>query len=410
MRVIVSSGKSYEGWTTVNRLQDIDVLVGDIDFIVYHKSPESPEDCVKYLSSVMQNHPSATVLYVRDKESVVPAVRILVEGSGGRYIDDEFFLEDSNQLNTLTSQWRGMLALTDLSGVDVLKDFIRRYSQGGSSFTKGYLQVVRGAAENMVTAYNNKSMEMLRLCETASDLFKGSVRLISNIQEEQATLERAVEELRGKLESGSVVGANIPIAPQVGYFPKVSYMKSKVSIVRIKDLCRSPFLTSFVLGFRSYLQYVKRVRPKLVVIEPLGEVLPKVYDMYPWVTQQTKNNVACYSGDVVFTNCPLKDVMDRLLSDPHHDTVIVLDRLLVSPQHILNCAGEEPLFCIKGESFAKAAKVDIKRCFSTVTEVAGSMFTIPVFTEYPKEPDLRERKYLSECGTFYNMLHKVRQY
>ena len=411
MKVIVSNGKLYEGWSTVSSLQDVTVMLGDMEFLVYHKSSEPPEECVRHLSSIMQSHPEATVLYVRNRDSVVQAVRILVEGSGGRYIDDEFFLEDTSQLEMLTQQWKGMLALTEMSGVSVIIDFVQRYSQSGAKgLSPGYLQVVKGAAEAMAVAYKDKSLEVLRLCESASDLFKGSVKLISNIQEEQANLEKVVADLKGKLQSGDVGGMSIPVAPQVGYFPRVTYMKSKVSIVRIKDLCRSPFLTSFMLGFRAYLQYVKRVRPRLVVIEPLGEVLPNSYKGYSWVTQQTKNNVACYAGDVVFTNCPLKDVMDRLLSDPKYDTVIVLDRLLVNHQHILNCSGEEPLYCVKGESFVKSLNISIKKCFSTVTDISGSLFTVPVFTQYPKEADLRERKYMSECSTFYDMLHRVKQY
>ena len=411
MNVIVTSGRRYEGWTVVDKLQDLHVIVGDIDYLVYHKSLESAEDCVKYLTMIMQAHPETVILYVRNKSDMVQAVRILIEGSGGRYIDDEFFLEDENQLEQLTSQWQGMIALTEMSGVSVIGDFIHRYMQtGGKGITPGYLQVVKNAAEGMALAYKDKSLEVLKLCESASDLFKGSVELVENLQAAQGDLERVVTELKGKLQKGDMTSVPIPVAPQVGYFPRVSYMKSRVSIVRVKDLGRSPYVTSFMLGFRNYLQFVKKVRPKLVVLEPLGEVLPKLYKGYNWITQQTKNNMSSYSGDVVFTNCPLKDVIDRLLSDPNYDTVIVLDRLMITHQHLLNCAGEEPIYCVKGNSFVKEYKLNVKRCFSVVTEVKGSMFTLPFFEGYPSEPDMRERKYLSECGQFYDSMHLVKMY
>lgn len=411
MNIIVTSGRRYDGWTVVDKLQDLYVMVGEIDFLVYHKSLESAEDCVKHLTMLMQAHPETVVLYVRNKEDMVQAVRILVEGSGGRYIDDEFFLEDESQLGQLTSQWQGMVALTEMSGVNVIGDFIRRYMQtGGKGITPGYLQVVKNAAEGMAIAYKDKSLEVLKLCESASDLFKGSVELVENLQEAQGDLERVVSELKGKLKNGDMVSISVPVAPQVGYFPRVSYMKSRVSIVRVKDLGRTPYLTSFMLGFRNYLQFVKKVRPKLVILEPLGETLPRVYKNYHWITQQTKNNMASYSGDVVFTNCPLKDVMDRLLSDPNYDTVVVLDRLMITHQHLLNCAGEEPLYCVKGESFVKEFRLNIKRCFSVVHSVKGCMFTLPFFEDYPSEADMRERKYLSECGAYYDVMHQVKMY
>lgn len=406
MNVIVTSGKSYNGWSVVGRLQDLSVLVGDIQFLIYHKSPESAEDCIKYISTIMTAHPEMTILYVRNKQDAVQAVRILVEGSGGKYIDDEFFLEDEDQLNQLTCSWKEMTSLSEMSGVNVIVDFIQRYMQSsGKGISTAYLQVVKNAAEDMALAYRDKSLEVLKLCESASDLFKGSVELISNIQEEQNRMEKVISELKGKVQSEEII-ASTPVAPQVGYFPRVSYMKSKVSIIRVKDIGRCPYLTSFMMGFRNYLQDIVKVRPKLVIIEPLGETLPSIYKEYKWVTQQTKNDFKSYSGNIVFTNYPLKDVMDRLLSDPNYDTVIVLDRLFVSNHHLLNCAGRQPMYCVKGSSSVVNLKLNLKDCFSVISELKGGMFTVPVFTEYPKDVVLRERKYISECEVFYKMMYQ----
>lgn len=410
MNIIVNANKQYNGWTSLGKLQDIAVVVGDIQYLVYHKSPESVEDCIKYLTIATQAHPEMTMIYVRNRQDTVQPIRILVEGSGGKYLDDEFFIEDSAQLDQLVANLKEVTSLAEMSGVNVIGDFIHRYtSTSGKGISSAYLQVVKSAAEEMATAYRDKSLEVLKLCESASDLFKGSVELISNIQEEQSKLEGMVADLRGKVKSDEIV-ANIPIAPQVGYFPRVTYLKNRVSIIRIKDIGRSPYLTSFAMGFRNYLQDVCKVRPKLVIIEPLGEVLPTLYKDYSWVTQQTKNDISSYSGNVVFTNYPLKDVMEKLLSDPNYDTVIVLDRLTISGIHLLNCQGREPFYCVKGNSSVNALKLNIRNCFSVVSEVSGSLFTIPMFTEYPVDAVLRERKYMSECETFYKMLYTVKAY
>lgn len=415
MNIIVSNNnKRYSGWTVVSTLKDVIGIVGEVPFLVYHKSADNAEESVRQLTLIMNEHPETTVLYVRSRDEMIQAIRILVEGSGGKYIDDEFFLEDEAQLGMLTDQWKNMVALTEMSGVNILSDFINRYMKSGSKgISPGYLSIVKQAASDMAKAYQDKSLEMLKLCESASDLFRGSVTLVENMQEEQSRLEGVVQELRNKLQDSSILAvkqAPVECVPSIGYFPRVSYMKTRTSIIRVKDIGRCQYLLSFMLGFRSYLQQVKSVRPRLVVIEPLGDMLSTIYSDYPWVTQKSKSSMQSYNGDVVFTNCPLKDVIDRLLSNSSYDTVIVLDRLTTSHQHILNCAGEEVLYCVKGISAIEKFKLNKKKCFTSLAEVGGTMFTIPMFMEYPKESDLRNRKYLSECGTYYELMHSVKLY
>jgi hypothetical protein len=402
MNLIVSDNNVYySGWTKISRLADLLHLVGEVDYLVFHKSTESEEDSVRMLSEFIRLHPECVILYVRNKSDILQAVRILIEGSKGKYIDDEFFLEDVTQLSLLLEEWQNIAALSEISSSSVLEDFLSRYSKG-ETLSKGYLTVVNNAVSAMKSDYVGMSLELLNICESAAELFKSSSGLITNIQEEYEKLEGIVEELKCKLRDVSFT----PVAPQVGYFPRVSYMKSRVSIIRIKDLGRSSYLTSFIFGLRNYLQYIKRLRARLIVIEPLGEIAPRKYKNYSWVTNATKSDPNSYEGDVVFINYPLKDSMERLLSNPNYDIVIVLDRLMVSHLHLLNCAGSEVVYCVSGESYITEFKLNLKKCFSVV-DIPGSLFKIPVFSDYPKVPDMRERKYLSECGVYYDMLYFV---
>ena len=132
MNIIVTTNKvEYEGFLNVKSLRDASQVVGSIDFLVYHKSNEKQESIIDYLSELKDK--AKTLVYIRNKDKADQAIQMIVTGSGGKYIDDEFFLENSNELNNLLSQINSITALVEMGGVNVLSDFFNRYLQNGSS-------------------------------------------------------------------------------------------------------------------------------------------------------------------------------------------------------------------------------------------------------------------------------------
>lgn len=407
MNVIVTNNKvDYDGFLKVKSLQDALEVRGSVEFFVYHKSSEATDLKVSLLTKIKDQ--VKTMIYIRNKESVEQAVQMIVIGSEGKYIDDEFFLESSDELNKLISNMDEISSIVSLGGVSVLSDFFNRYLKDGSaSFNPSYLAVVKDAVATMISEYSQKSTEIINLSTTATELFANSTEILGKMKAEQEKMQNAVLQLESAKESIASAGNTFGL-PSVVFFPTVNYLKEK-DIIRVKDVGGCIYLTSLMMGFRLYLEHIKFRRPKLIFIEPVGMQYEKKYKNYPWVTQFTYKSMEGYYNPIVFTNYPTKDVMGRLLDDKDYDTFIVVDKLRTSKSHVLNCKGGNVRYAVSGKSAIEKFQLSVVSCFSTISQIPGSMFTVPVFPEYPEAVDQRERIYLRSCENFYEILYSVKR-
>lgn len=407
MNIIVTNNKvEYKDFIKTKTLQEVTGVVGEIDYLVYHKSAETIDQKVSLLTQLKDR--VRIMVYIRNRESVEQAVQMIVVGSDGKYIDDEFFLESSDELRRLISSMDEITSIVSLGGVSVLGDFFNRYlKEGSAGFNPSYLAVVKDAVSTMISEYNQKNTEIINLSTTATELFANSVEILNHMKDEQAKMQDAVMQLESAKESVTSY-SNMSGLPSVVFFPTVNYLKEK-NIIRIKDVGGCIYLTSLMLGFRLHLENSKFVRPKLIFIEAIGTQYEKKYKDFPWVTQSTYRSMEGYYHPIVFTNYPTKDVMTRLLDDNDYDVFIVVDKLRTSDKHVLNCKGAVVKYAVSGQGIIDKFGLNASHCFSTISKINGSLFTVPVFADYPTESDQRERLYLRSCSSFYEILYSIKR-
>lgn len=407
MNVLVSdTTNSYSDWVVVRNLSDVNEIVGNIDYLVYHKSKESPEGKIKALSKIGRDRTDCKIIYVCCKEKVDNAIKMLVTGGlNGKYVDDEFFLESEQELNNMLSDLHNIVTSTELSCSSVLNDFFNRYlSEGAEGVSKGYLKVVKNAALEMSESYYEKNKEILEMSESAAEIFSSSVDIISQMREQTSSLEKDLRTLRDKnnmLDAFSM--NNSSVNSSILYYPKVKYMKSKL-IFRFKDLGRTPFLVSFLFGFREFLDRIKSVRPKMIVIEGNGKLLEDRYKDYNWVTNTNKTDNRHFYNNIVFTNCPTSMVLSKLLDDNSYDTFIILDRTINYKENVLDCKGTN-LFVVNGKSQIDENKLQKNNCISSIKYIEGVLVNIPYFEDYPDRDDQRINLYLKECASVYETIY-----
>lgn len=405
MNVVVTTNKiEYSNFIKVKSLQEVEAVVGSIDYLVYHKSDETRDEIVELLSKLKDV--ARVLVYIRDKNMAEQAIQIVVVGSGGRYFDDEFFMESSEELNSLIKNFDTVTDIVELGGVNVLSDFFTRYLNGGSSdFNKSYLKVVKEAVRGMIADYKAKDLQLLQLSETATEIFAHSSEIISGIEGEREKLQEMLTKAQAEHQTSKAT--SFMGVPSVLFFPRVSYPKEKM-IIRIKDIGGCIFLTSFMMGFRLYLERIKNVRPKLIFVESVGNQYETKYKEYKWVTQKTCRSMGNYYNPVVFTNYPIKDVLNRLLDDTDYDTFIVVDKLRNSKDHILNSKGPVVKYAVSGASIIDKFKLKKLECFTTIHSINGTLFTLPVFPEYPSDSTQRERMYLRTCTQYFDTLYSTK--
>ena len=403
MNVLVSdTTKVYDDWIVVRALKDVSSIVGNIDYLVYHKSNELSETKIKYLSDIYKSQTGCKIIYICKKESADNAIRMLVTGGlKGKYIDDEFFLESNKELNTLITNLSTIVENTELSSTTVLNDFFNRYiSEGNTGISRGYLQVVKNAAIEMSDSYHRKSLEMLKMSESAAEIFSNSVSIIEQIKAQKESLEDDLRTLKNKASEANAIRQ--VQSTSVVFYPRISYLKNK-RVIRIKDICHSSYAVSFVMGFREYLDKIKGLKPKLVIIEPNGTIFQDRYKEFNWVTTGNKNDLRNFYGNVVFTNTPTTLIMNRLFDDTEFDTIVALDRTVNYRDNIINCKGD-CFYIVNGKASVKNLNLGKLKFLSVAKEVEGSIGTIPFFNDYPRREDQRINKYLKECSTIYELL------
>lgn len=386
----------------VESLLDASKVKGNITALVYYSSNESTNEFAASLGTLKEKN-VGSIWYISAEEKKDPLVEMAVIGSGGYYINDEFFLESAELLESLVLGG-GSNEIMEIGGVGVLKDFATRYLQDGKTqIPKGYLQVLTSAVNQISEDYKRKSEQLLIVSEKATNVIEDSSLGLQEQEKERKKLAKIIESFEESLNQVSVPTRSSSVA----FFPTVSYLKER-DIVRIKDIGRTPYLFSFVYGFYNYCEKVLNKRPKLIVVEPVGSNFEVQYQNFNWVTSSNHGDLSKYVNSVSFTNYPTTAVLTNFLNDPAKDMFIVLDRTTTSPNHILNSRKTRSVhFAVTGESVIESLKLKSRnprlKFFSSIRKIDGAEFTIPSL-DYPKPTFERENLYLSECGEMYKTL------
>lgn len=385
----------------VESLLDASKVMGDIAALVIYSSSESTNDFAAHFAT-LKNKSIGSLWYIANPENKDDLIEMSVIGSGGYYIEDEFFLESDDLLESLISG--GSNQLMEIGGVGVLKDFVDRYLQGTSNqIPKGYLQVLKSAVTQMSDEYKRKSDQLIILSEKATSVIEDSSLGLQEQEKERKRLAGILKEIQVSMEDTKpqTRGSNVT------FFPRVSFLKEK-DIVRIKDIGRTPYLFSFVYGFLKYADKVLNKRPKLIVIEPVGTNFETHYSEFNWITSENHTDRSKYFAEVSFTNYPTTQVLTSFIEDSAKDFFIVLDRTTTSPEHILNTRKTRSVhYAVTGNSIIESLKLKSKnprmKYFSSAKTLEGAEFTIPFF-DYPEPAFERENLYLTRCGEQYQTL------
>ena len=84
----------------VESLLDASKVKGNITALVYYSSDESTNEFAASLGTLKEKN-VGSIWYISTEENKDPLVEMAVIGSGGYYINDEFFLESAELLESL---------------------------------------------------------------------------------------------------------------------------------------------------------------------------------------------------------------------------------------------------------------------------------------------------------------------
>lgn len=406
MKVIVTDNDVvYPTFLKVDSVEKIKGIVANtINVLVIHKNQSDSRSVALVLTSDKR---IKKVLYVSSPENVDHSIQMAVVANGGSLEEDEFYLEDEEDLEQLIATKFSSKEVEVRNGASLLEGFLRATNTGQDvQITPKYLETVRDAVNAVLELEDKSSKGMAAISKAGNDL---TVRTTESLLEMQKQLGELKDTLQSvKSTGGGLIGVRKPLAdddPYFGYIP-VSYNKPK-KVILIKQLGNVPFLVSFMLGFRSYLMgqntgYV----PKFLFIVPQGKMYVNQYREYQIVSKQTAGYKQFLSNDVCFTSIPDRERIDYFLSDDDRFSVyVVVDLTKTGTGHAIKSQLHKTVYAVSGATALEKHKLGAKDMyFSSIMEVPGAMFCLNAFQTYPIESHDRLSLYVSNAALSYNLL------
>lgn len=399
MKVIISNvlPDTYTNFVLVNTFKRASELTG-VDTIIVHKFAESDFDAGVFITNFHKNGVQ-TFVYISDTPSQTLVATFT--GVGGSCFEDEFYLEDEEELIALLDSLAEEESLIERTApaLNVLNDFVDAASRGEDRVkTPVFLATVSSSLNEISLLTQQQSLQLTEMGKSVVAVFDKASQIIQQITNSSKQIEEKVRELENGMATNSPARASF--SNSIMFFAPYTY-RSNAKLLLIREYSPVRYLTSFVLGYLHHLHYELNRRPKLVFVVGKGAGVAAKYDDYPIITQDNMNLASLYNGEVVVTNNPKKEVMKELLSKPN-DVLIVVDRLYSSVDIVSGRVVK--VNALSSRSDVARFKVKPEESIFTVTRQPKQLFDIPVMKNFPVEIEARYASYAQVMGDSYGIL------
>lgn len=397
MKVVVSTRKSlsYKDFIVVDSLKKCVSLEGTIEVVVINSYIETDFEAGVFFNRLVQRGVTK-FYYIAEKMSTT--IQMLIIGKKGFVSQDEFYLTDEDELQSLVEDENLGYSIS-LDSLSVIEEFVHRYSdQDSKPMTPLYLEQVKQAMIDLSEQTHSLEAQVTAMGNTASELFLTASKLIASINKQNKEIAKKLEELENQ---PSPVGFSFE--NNIVFFPTYNYLGNKKVIV-IREYSPTRYLTSFVLGYANYLQVQNNLRVKVVFIVTRAKGISDKYSEYSMITQENMKLDALYDAPVIATNNPKKEVLKEIFSKPD-DVFIVVDRLW-GMQDIVS--GRVKRLSV-ANSFRDINRYRLKpeeTVFSVVSQ-EKQLFCLSTIKNYPLEITSRKAVYFQLYHEKYKLLDKL---
>lgn len=403
LRVIVSKTVSdiFNNFVVVQSLREVRNLKGVTTLIIHTYE----EDDFKAGITISDFYKSGITQFVYISEKPSFTLRMVLNGLNGYFFEDEFYLEDEEELLCLLDEL-GMESdsegneLVATSSIQIVHGFIDAFVRGEEKVKLPmYLDQVNQAINELSTITQKQELQLNAMGNSALEVFERASTIIKNMEEQRRNIEKQLDELINT--QNSAMSSKQSFGNSVTFFQPYQYLgNDKVLLIRELTPCR--YLTSFLLGYVHHLHYIKNKRVKLVFVHQKGVGLATIYDAFASITQETINVASIYDEEVIATNSPKKEVMKEIFSK-HCDVTIIVDRLY-GKDDIVSGRVTAKLNAVSGKGDLDKFKVKAEDCIFSVTSQPNQFCVLPTIKQFPNELDARYAAYAQACGETYTKL------
>lgn len=401
MKVIISTEipDNFTNFVVVDSFKRVQELSG-VTTLVIHKYIESDFDAGVFISSF---HKSGINQFVLLNENPSSTIRMVLKGVNGSYFEDEFYLEDEEELLSLLDDL-GMndTVSTELAApaLDVVSDFIQSFARGEERIKAPlYLERVTQAVNELSEITHQQELQISTMGASAIEVFERASSIIKNMDTQRKLIEKQLQELEENQVTTTTTKASF--GNNIMFFAPYKYI-GNAKVLLIREYAPSRYLTSFCLGYAHYLHYQMNKRVKLIFVHQKGAGVSAKYNDFPMITQESMSIGSLYDAEIVATNNPKKEVMKELLSK-QNDIYIVVDRLYGSQDIVSGRIARVNV--ASSRSDVQRYKLKPEETIFSVTAQPKQLFCLQTIKQFPNEADARYAAYSMMMENNYKLLN-----
>lgn len=402
MKVIISTEIEdiFNHFVVVDSFRKARDLNG-VTTLIVHKYKETDFDAGVFISA-FHNSGIDQFIYINDNPS--PTFMMVLKGVNGHYFEDEFYLDDEEELLSLLEDI-GMVDTEDETtelaapALAVVNDFVQSFVRGEERIKAPlYLEQVKSALNELSEITHQQELQLSTMGSSALEVFEKASAIIKNMDAQRKNIEKQLEEL--EISQANAVSSKPSFGNNVMFFSPYKYLgNAKILLIREYAPCR--YLTSFALGYLNHLHYELNRRPKLIFVHQKGLGVSLKYSDFSSITQESMNMASLYDGEIIATNNPKKEVLKELLTKPN-DIIIVVDRLYGSQDIVTGRITR--VNAVGSRSDIARYKLKPEETIFSITSQPKQLFTIPTIKSFPIEVDARYATYTQVMDDKYKML------
>ena len=403
MNVIVSSKleDNYTNFKVVRNFKWVEENMNEISVLIFHCIDESDFNTGVHISRLRTNS-SIKFLYINENPQTT--IKMVITGTGGKIITDEFYFDDEEELLELlkncslsTETQETSLATVSLQ---VVKDFIESFTRGEERIkTPAYLDMVNNAITELSTITKKQEIQITTMGNSAIEIFGKAFNLIKNLEEKRVQIEEQLKVLENNQDNGSLSNSNT-FNSNVSIYPPVRYLNTApLLLIREYSPCR--YLTSFALGYTHHVHFVKSKRVKLIMVHQKGAGVSKKYSEFTAINEESAGYATLYNSEYIATNTPKKDILREIFKQPV-DAFIVVDRLYGNQDIISGKISK--LNAVGGLSDLERYSLKPEDTLVSIRKDENIFATLSTVKNYPSEIDARHAAYEQAYEEVYSKL------
>lgn len=408
MKVIVSDkyGDNFNNFVVVDTVQKVQTLKG-VSTLIINSTKESDFNIGVYISELHKNGINQFV-YINSDPSMT--VRMIIKGVNGFFFEDEFYLEDEEELLSLLEEI-GMQEKSEESSeetalsttsLQIVNDFIESFARGEERIKAPlYLEQVNQAVNQLSTLTQQQQLQINAMGMSAVNIFQKASTLVRNINDMNKKMEEQMRALQESENRGNGANNRPMLASSISYFPTVRYTGNKKVLV-IKEYSPCRYLISFLLAYKHHLHYVLNKRVKFIIVT--GKITGfsnKYSDFTTSISDSSLSMHSLFDSEDLLFQSPKKEVFKELFSRDV-DIFIVVDKmysnLCILDGRVIR------LNAVSGDSDLARFKLNPAETIFPVVKNEKGLLTIPTMKGYPKERDGRLSAYNQICLESFKIL------